>query len=192
MTRIVSQRRVRDGYLKISVVTLEDDSGQEVLREVEDHGRSACVLPYDPERRVAVMVSMVRAPVLVAGESDNLLEAPAGMIDGDESAEAAVRREAMEEAGLRLGDLEPVATVWPSPGVSAETSGLFLAAYTLADRIAAGGGVAGEHEGITVIETPLAELARLADAGALRDLKTLVLVLALRLRRPDLFADRSA
>src|SRR4051812_26472993 len=115
MARIISQRRVRDGYLKISVVTLEDDNGQEVLREVEDHGRSACVLPYDPERRVAVMVSMVRAPVLAAGEPENLLEAPAGMIDGDESAEAAVRREAMEEAGLSLGELEPVATVWPSP-----------------------------------------------------------------------------
>jgi nudix-type nucleoside diphosphatase (YffH/AdpP family) len=187
MTHILSRRRVRDGYLKIDVLTLVTDAGEEVLREVEDHGRSACVLPYDPDRRVAVVVSMARAPVLAGGEADDLIEAPAGMIDGDEGADEAVRREAMEEAGLRLSSLEPVAVVWPSPGVSAETSGLFLATYSAGDRVADGGGVEDEHEGITVRELPLAELARMADGGDLRDLKTLALVQTLRVRRPDLF-----
>ena len=37
-------------------------------------------------------------------------------------------------------------------------------------------------------ERPLAELAAMADAGRLTDLKTLTLLLALRLRRPELFA----
>ena len=35
---------------------------------------------------------------------------------------------------------------------------------------------------------PLCDLANLADRGELTDLNTLTLVLALRVRRPDLFA----
>ncbi|HWA61500.1 MAG TPA: NUDIX hydrolase [Caulobacteraceae bacterium] len=185
--RIVSKRRDRDGYIKVDVVTLQGPDGETIRREVEDHGRSACVLPYDPARKVAMLVSMARTPLLLAGEADDLLEAPAGMLDAGESAEAAVRREAMEETGLALTAVEPVAVVWPSPGVSAETSALFLAPYGQSDRVGEGGGLASEHEGITVREVPLGELRRLAEGGALRDLKTLALVLALIARRPELF-----
>ena len=187
MTRVLSTRLVRDGYLKISAVTLGGDDGGEVHREVEDHGQSACVLPYDPVRRTALLVSLPRAPVLLAGEGENLLEAPAGMIDPGETAEVAIRREAVEEAGLVLTTLESVAVVWPSPGVSAERSSLFLASYAAADRQHDGGGLDEEHEAITILEVPLTELWAKASGGALTDLKTLTLVLALHARRPDLF-----
>jgi hypothetical protein len=46
----------------------------------------------------------------------------------------------------------------------------------------------GEHEGITVVERSLAGLAFDADQGRIADAKLLTLVLALRLRRPELFA----
>jgi len=39
-----------------------------------------------------------------------------------------------------------------------------------------------------VVELPLAELAARADEGRLDDMKTMLLVQTLRLRRPDLFA----
>jgi hypothetical protein len=38
-----------------------------------------------------------------------------------------------------------------------------------------------------VLELPLAQLAAMADAGTLTELKLLLLVQTLRLRRPDLF-----
>jgi hypothetical protein len=77
--------------------------------------------------------------------------------------------------------------VWSSPGVSTERQSLFLAPYRSDDRISDGGGVEGEHEGITVVERLLAELAADVDQGRIADGKLLTLVLALRLRRPDLF-----
>jgi hypothetical protein len=40
---------------------------------------------------------------------------------------------------------------------------------------------------LLAVEIGLAELARMADADALPDTKTLVLLQTLRLRRPDLF-----
>ena len=60
----------------------------------------------------------------------------------------------------------------------------------LLDRVGLGGGVADEHEGITVIELPLAELAAMADAGQIIDMKTLAVVQTLRLRKPELFVTR--
>jgi nudix-type nucleoside diphosphatase (YffH/AdpP family) len=162
-----------------------------VIREVESHGDAIAVLPYDPERRTAMVVRLFRAPAFDRFGEEALEEACAGMIDtldGEVADEpGTVRREAMEELGLRLGELEFVARVWSSPGVSAERVALYLAPYRPRDRVGPGGGLAEEHEAITVIERPLVQLAEQADAGLIVDLKLLALVLALRARRPQLF-----
>lgn len=184
--KIAKVETLRDGYLKLVEVTVSGDNGRSFKREVADNGRAVAVLPYDGERRTALLVRLPRAGPLYAGGPDQLLEAPAGMVDGGDE-EAAARREALEEAGVRLGDLERIATTWPSPGVSAESTTLYLAAYNAADRVADGGGVEHEDENITVVEQSLAELWANADAGCIEDLKTLALVMALRLRRPELF-----
>jgi nudix-type nucleoside diphosphatase (YffH/AdpP family) len=114
------------------------------------------------------------------------LEVPAGVLDEDDPAEC-VRREAMEEAGLRLGTLVHLAGTYPMPGISTERIELYLAEYRAADRVAAGGGVADENEEIEVVEMPLSDLAALVRAGSLPDLKTLALVQALMIARPELF-----
>jgi nudix-type nucleoside diphosphatase (YffH/AdpP family) len=189
MTEIIGRKVAYKGYVTVTVAMLKPKDGEAHPREVVSFGDSACVLPYDPDRRVAMVIRMPRAPRLLAGEAEPLLEAVAGMVDAGETPAEAAIREAMEEAGLALKAVETVATAWPSPGVLAERSSLFLAAYSPADRTGTGGGVAGEHEAITLAETPLAELAAMADAGRLADLKTLTLVQTLRLRRPELFAE---
>ena len=187
MARIIEAPVVYDGWLKVVRLALRTRSGAEVEREVVDRGNAATVLPYDPERRTALLVRQPRPTVAYVGGADLLLEAPAGKIDPGETAEACVRREALEETGLRLGVLEPVASSWPSPGAWCERLDLFLAPYAARDRIGAGGGVAGEHEEIEVVEMPLSALWAEAERGALCDLKTLALVMALKLRRPELF-----
>ena len=187
MTVTIEQRRtLYKGWTTLSEVKLRDGDTR-FTREVEDHGHAVAVLPYDPDRRVALLVQLLRTPVLVAGGPDHLLEAPAGLIDHGEDEATCARREAREETGVELHDLERIAQVWTSPGVSTERMTLFLARYAAADRTGAGGGLADENENITVVEQPLRDLAERADAGALADLKTLLLVQTLRMRRPDLF-----
>ena len=174
------------GYSTLMMATLAAPDGSSFRREIEHHGHAAAVLAYDPARRMALVVSQPRAPVIWSGGPPELVEAIAGMID-DEDPAACVRREALEEAGVELGELEPLGHAYPSPGVSSERMHLFLAAYSLRDRIAEGGGVDGEDENITVMEIPLAALWAQVEAQEIEDLKTLSLVLALRVRRPELF-----
>ncbi len=170
------------GFASLSLVKLESPDGHELTREVEHHGEAVVVLPYDPDRKVALLVSQFRAPVFEAAGKDALLEAPAGIRD-DESPEEGARRELREEAGLEVKALEFVGSFWSMPGISTERMHFFLAAYGETDRNGDGGGLAEEHEHITVVEKPLAAL----DDGSIDDLKTMFLVNALRLRRPDLF-----
>jgi nudix-type nucleoside diphosphatase (YffH/AdpP family) len=181
--KILKTEVLHKGWSTFSRVTLQTD-GKPFTREVEDHGRSVCVLPYDPQRRVVILVRLLRAPALVSAGEDSVLEAPAGLIDHDDPEDAA-RRELMEEAGIRVSDLEHVASVWTMPGISTERMDYYLARFSAADRIGKGGGVAGEHEDITVEEHRLADLwARRSDVS---DLKTLTLLYALRDRHPELF-----
>jgi nudix-type nucleoside diphosphatase (YffH/AdpP family) len=180
-------RTVFDGWTRFLVATIRGLDGSRLDRVILDHGMSACVLPYNAETRRAMLVSQLRVPVMYAGDETEVLEVIAGRVEEEDSAETA-RREAMEEAGLRLGSLDYVATVWASPGISTERIALYLSPYTDEDRVAAGGGAADEHESVTVRELPLKDLPALVAEGQLTDMKTLVLVQALQLRHPELFA----
>ena len=184
---ILERKITHTGYLTVERLRLRLADGAEVFREVESHGDAVAVLPYDAERRCALVVRLFRAPVLVTTGEVLSEEACAGMIE-HEDAYATACREADEELGVNLKSLDFIARVWSSPGVSTERQSLFLAPYRPSDRSGEGGGIKGEHEGITVVERSLAGLALDADQGRIADAKLLTLVLALRVRHPELFA----
>ncbi|QTC90150.1 NUDIX domain-containing protein [Brevundimonas goettingensis] len=188
MGRLISKTPLYRGRSILYQAEIELDSGVVVQREIEAHGQVVAVLTYDPERRTALLVRQMRGGPLVDGAADgHLLEVIAGMIDAGESEETAARREAMEEVGITLGALDRIGAAWSSPGVSTERMTLYLGAFSTSDRTASGGGLADENEEIEAVEIPLSDLARLQDEDALQDLKTLALLSALRLRRPELF-----
>ena len=185
--RIRESKLIYDGWTRFLILEVDNPDGHRMTRAVLDHGESASVLPYDSERRTALLVSQQRVPQLYLDLAEPSLEAIAGRLEPDESVEESIRREAEEEAGLRLRELESVATCWASPGVSTERLHLYLAAYLPADRTGPGGGRAEELEKIEVKEMALSVLARRADQGSITDAKTMLLIQTLRLRRPHLF-----
>lgn len=172
------------GWCRILVAKIRLADGKVVTREIEDHGAAAAILPYDVARRTAIVIRQVRAPVLYAGKA-GMIEPIAGLIDPGEEAIDTARREALEEAGVRVHDIEPLATFWTMPGLSTERMTFFLAQYDDGDRTGTGGGV--DDEAIEVIEIGLGALAALIEQGDAVDLKMFTLLQALRTRRPELF-----
>jgi nudix-type nucleoside diphosphatase (YffH/AdpP family) len=183
---ILDIRFIHEGWSRFGIAKVRLADGAVVEREIEDHGDSVGVLPYDPARRVAMLVRELRVPPLFAAGEQVQLEAPAGLIDAG-GAEENARREVLEEVGLRLDALEFVGATYSYASPTTEKIHLYLAPYARSDRAEDGGGAEGEHENIRVVEMPLAELAARADRAELTDLKTLTLVLALRARHPELF-----
>jgi nudix-type nucleoside diphosphatase (YffH/AdpP family) len=179
--RIRDKQTLYRGWASLSRYTIalrtKDGATQEVVREIEHHGNSAAVLPYDPHRGTLLLTRQFRLAAHVNGHSGWLIEACAGRIDDGESAETAARREAREELGYALKAVSRFGDVFVSPGASTERATLFTANYTPADRISSGGGV--DHgEDIEVIEMPLADAARRIADGTIVDAKTIILIQA--------------
>ena len=170
-----------DGHYKLERVTLEqarpDGARQTIRREVFRPGDGAAVLPIDPGRGTVLLVRQLRAPAMVNGDEPELVEAIAGMVEGN-TPEEAVRKEAEQEAGVRLHALHPLHRLYPSPGATAERVHLFLAEYGEADRTTAGGGLEAEGENIEVLELPLADAVAMLRRGEIVDMKTAVLLQA--------------
>ena len=184
--KIIGEETVYSAWSTFRKVHIQLADGSRIVREVESHGVATAVFVFDPSLRAALFIKTVRAPVLMAGEPQ-VLEAPAGLIDDGETAEDSARREVREELGVALGELHRIGEFWPSPGVSCERVTLFLAEYSPADRVEPGGGLASENEQIEIVELPLAEVWARYEAGELTDMKTAMMLLELRRRRPSLF-----
>ncbi len=121
----------------------------QVTRAVFISGDAVTVLPYDPVRDRVLVVEQFRTGPFVRGDAQPWqLEAIAGRIDPGETPEDAARREAVEEAGLVLDALLPVAQYYPSPGICAEFLYSYVAVTDLPDGAAGVFGVEGEAEDI--------------------------------------------
>lgn len=157
----------------------------EEQRALVEHVSGSSVLLYDPARRVALVTRQTRDGPLLVGQ-ERFWEAVTGVTE-DEPPEETARREAVEEVGIRPATIEWIGRVWLTPSSTTERVHLFLAAYTPADRVGAGGGAEGENEAIEAAELPLRDLwAQVAGAG-MADAKLFMLLHALRVRRPELF-----
>ncbi|WP_318454640.1 ADP-ribose diphosphatase [Photobacterium leiognathi] len=122
----------------------------EISREMFERGHAAALLPYDPITDEVVLIEQFRVGAMAAGCAPWQLEIVAGMIDHqDESAEDVVKREAVEEAGLTVAELEKVTRYLSSSGGCSEMLDIFVGTV---DSTQAGGihGLAEESEDIRV------------------------------------------
>ena len=152
----------------------------EQRREVYDRGNGATILLRDETRDTVLLTRQFRLPAYLNGHPDGMLiEAPAGLLDGDDP-ETAIRREAEEETGYRVGDVTRIGEYFMSPGSVTERIAFFTGSYRAGERVSEGGGLASEGEDIETVEVTLAEALAMIDSGEIVDGKT---VLLLRLAR---------
>jgi nudix-type nucleoside diphosphatase (YffH/AdpP family) len=145
-------------------------------RETYDRGNGATILLYDVARATVLLTRQFRFPVYVNDHPDGLLiETAAGLLDADDP-ETAIRREASEELGVTVGALTHVYDAYMSPGSVTERVHFYASAYTRADRIGTGGGLAEDGEDIEVLELPFTEALAMIRDGRIADGKTIMLL----------------
>ena len=155
-----------------------------IKREVFERGHAAAVLPYDPQRDEVVLIRQFRAGAYVAGHHPWTWEIVAGIIEQGETPEDLVRREAVEEADLKIDALIPIHSLMLSPGAVSETCAIFLGRV---DATNAGGvfGLESEGENILVKVVPFAEARAMLDRDEIDNAVGVVALQWLALHRDE-------
>ncbi len=175
---------------KLSFQRFDGNKSPVVKRAVFVSGDAVTVLPYDPVRDRVLCVEQFRVGPFARGDVQPWqLEPIAGRIDPFESAETAARREAVEEAGLALGALLPIAQYYPTPGAKTEFIYSYVALADLPCSAAILGGEASEAEDIKGHVMSFAAFADLVARGEATTAPLLLSYYWLERERPRLMAE---
>src|SRR5471030_2322617 len=132
-----------------------DSDGVFHNRETEVYFRpdAIAVLLVNDKRKTILLTHQFRLPTFLNGsESGYMIETCAGIIDADETHEQTAHREAEEETGCKIYDLENVANAYTSSGGLTEFVHFFIASYDEENRNGKSGGLKDEGEDIELIE----------------------------------------
>lgn len=186
--RVTDVRLLSDNWYRLHTTTFDlqgaDGSWSSQSRETYDRGNGATILLYDVERRTVLLTSQFRYPAYINGHLGGMLiETAAGLLDDDDP-ETAIRREAVEETGHRVGEVTHVFDAFMSPGSVTERLHFYAAPYDADTREHDGGGLAEEGENITLVELDIDEALDLIVSGGILDAKTIMLLQWAVLRGP--------
>ena len=165
------ERRVihRGRFMNFRIDTIEDPQGKRHTREVVEHPGAVCIIPVLGDD--VLMVRQWRTPV-----EQVVLELPAGTLDrgedgSTEDPDLAAPRELGEETGYQAERWRALGRFWTGPGFTQEEMHLYLATdlRPLADYRGP-----DLDEYLDLVRMPWREAVAEAEAGRMRDAKTLI------------------
>jgi ADP-ribose pyrophosphatase len=164
--KILSTRPIYSGrIINVRVDTVRKGNGVETTREIVEHAPAIAVIAVDNDGAL-LLVKQYRTPT-----GKELLEIPAGGIDGDETPEEAAVREMQEETGFKPRKLVKLGGVFSAPGFTDEYLYIFLATDLVPSRL-----VAEDTDEIQIMRVPPEKLRDMIAAGEIEDSKTLAAV----------------
>ena len=163
--KVGSEITYRGPIATVRIERFRHDDKEVVEREMIEHPGAVVMLPLDGDR-----IWLVRQPREVVGEE--LLELPAGKLNGGEVLETA-QRELREEIGKSAAEWRHLTSFYASPGFTNEEIHAFLATDLSDDPLDA-----EEDERIEVVSEPLDRLDDVIRSCS--DAKSLVTLLWFR------------
>ncbi len=187
MNKLIDIQKVENGYsgfFRIDVISYRHSLHQggwthTIERELFGRGQAVIVLLYDLQQQVVVLVEQCRPGALQHAQSSGsdeqawLLEPVAGMIDAGETAQQAGIREAKEEAGIELSELEYVCQYYPSPGGCDEVLHVYASQIdaTLLPEYA---GLEEDAEDIRIVQIPFEQAQQQLSSGLFNVSSTII------------------
>ena len=158
-------------HFKGRIMNMREDKvvcpdGRHTTREVCEHCDGDAVLPVTEDGEI-VLVSQFRYPF-----GTEVLEAPAGKVDGNEHHLACGKRELSEETGYEADEMIYLGFVYPSPGCMTERIHLYLA-----KGLHEGQAHPDEGEFLEIRRMKLSDAVAMCDENKIDDAKTAVLIL---------------
>lgn len=151
-----------------------------VQREVFERPSAAAILPYDPLLNRVILIEQFRPGALAEPTSPWLIEIPAGLLGYNEPPDQVASREAKEEAGCQILELEPICEYFVSPGGSNEYLNLYCGKVDASD-IQGVHGLEHEQEDIRVMNIPLEDAFVLLRSGKIKTSPAIMSLLWLQL-----------
>jgi ADP-ribose pyrophosphatase len=127
-----------------------------VKREIFERGNAVAVLLHDPVADTVLLVEQFRPGAALRNANDAwMVEIVAGIVEKGESNEQVAKREAMEEAGCQITEVNHMLDYYPSAGGSTEIISLFYAPLDLSSVSTGIHGLEHENEDIRVSVVPV-------------------------------------
>jgi ADP-ribose pyrophosphatase len=180
--KIISQKRVFERFFVLDVVEAEphslrhDGYTARIEREVLRHEDAvAAVLLYNPRTDEILFNRQFRMGVFLRGEDDPfVLESAAGGVDKGETPEEGARREALEETGCTVRELEFIGTCYPSGGCLDQK--FYMYAGCIDEATPGFHGVEEEGEEIQTLLVPAEEAIRMLDRNEIQNATTVLML----------------
>ena len=161
--KTLSSNVIFDGQMvKLRIDTVQMPSGRIGTREIVEHREVVVIVAVDADDNV-LLVRQFRQPL-----GKELLEIPAGGIDGEETPEEAVLREMQEETGYLPRKIERLGGFYSAPSFCTEYMHLFLATDLTPSRL-----TAEDTEVIKLERLPVSKISVLVTSGGLHDAKSI-------------------
>lgn len=177
--KVHSEERDYDFYFKIDKAIVDEFENGKYINSYNRYRLTrpdaVTILVFNEDTQNVILVKQMRYPIM-HHTSENILEAVAGKIDAGETPQQAAVRELKEEIGYEISEdkLGKPIEMFASPGYSTEKIYIFLAVVKNSNKTADGGGVAGEHENIEIVEIPLNEFISKVQSNEIKDSKTII------------------
>lgn len=187
---ILDRHLAYDGFFQLASYRLRHQLyhggwSEPLTRELFERGHAVAVLPYDPLRDEIILLEQFRVGAIHAERGAWLIEIVAGIIEAGETEENVARREAVEESGCPLLDIERICNYFVSPGGTSETITLYCGRV---DSARAGGihGRADEGEDIRVFTCAFDQAMEMIEDGRICSASPIIALQWLALNRERL------
>lgn len=161
-TWVKKERRFEGRIFAVDVGEARLDDGSLAVREMVAHHGGVAVVPV-----LGDDVVLIRQYRIVVGKE--ILEIPAGRLEGDEPPEARARAELEEEVGFRAGKVVLALSYFSSVGFTDERMHVYLA-FDLVETTRN----PEFDERIEVVRVPIKAIAGMLAAGEIEDAKTII------------------
>ena len=164
---VLASERVYEGrILNLRVDQIRTPNGVEAVREIVENGSAVAIVALDDQQRV-VLIKQYRHAI-----RGQVIEIPAGKLDGDEEPLEGAQRELREETGFQAGHFEQLGSFYPAPAWSTEFVNLYLAT-----QLNPGPTQLEADEAIEMWQVALDDAVKMIQSGAIVDGKTVAALL---------------